>query len=352
MQLHPRHILAVLLLLVGAAGCTPKGPGGGTGKDSGTSTDGGGTTSTDGGGTDGGGTVTDGGGTTIDIPYVAEEICVGSVMACARLNTGDVACWGDDSFLVDADAVRLRCGGSFCFEDPTGAITCVERGGVRSTDVTVPPDKYQPMTDWWLNEGNQGGCGVQADSTAVCWPEGEAYFSAVSGRPARHIDFTFSCVVLIDTDGQVHSLYYDERCDRHDSEYVLYGMDFPPLGNDWQTVTGGDHHACVLDSEGRMECWGLSDEDLTPDKDMRFIQMDSGEMANCGVTTEGTIDCRAPMWMFKPTPIPPGDNWVQVEVAGTNACALDTAGQVTCFGDWSSSSSDIQDALHSDPVVP
>jgi hypothetical protein len=66
----------------------------------------------------------------------------------------------------------------------------------------------------------------------------------------------------------------------------------------------------------------------------------------------GTIDCRAPHPKFMPADVPSGDNWVQVEVRDAHACALDTAGQVTCFGDWSSSSSDIQDALHSDPVVP
>lgn len=129
----------------------------------------------------------------------------------------------------------------------------MEPGGVRSTDVTVTPDKYQPLTD--------------------C-----------------HIDFTERCTGLIDTDGQVHSLYEDERCEHSDPKDYLYGMDFPPEGNDWQTVTGGDYHACVMDSEGRLECCGVA-ADLQPGVDVRFIELDSGGWTHCGVTTMGTIDC-------------------------------------------------------------
>lgn len=95
--------------------------------------------------------------------------------------------------MLDVEAVRIRCNGRYCFEDAAGSITCVDREAHISTDYDVPPDDIQPLTDWWLR-GWGGGCGMQPDSTSVCWPDTCSFPEYVAGYSARHISFTELCV--------------------------------------------------------------------------------------------------------------------------------------------------------------
>jgi len=172
----------------------------------------------------------------------------------------------------------------------------------------------------------------------------------VSGFATRGIAFTLPCLILLDTDGEIHSLFQGENCAGHDpkTDYKdsTYGLDVPPAGNDWQSVSGGAYHACALDSTGKATCWGPPPKDtLQPDPHLRFTQLDSADFDTCGVTTDGHISCWAPNDLDLPTDVPTTGGWVQVGVGPDRGCALDENGQITCFGDWEPSWSTLQDAL-------
>lgn len=312
----------------------------------------GGTSEDDSGGLDG--------GVVEPIAYVAQEICIIAATVCARIDTGQMVCWGDggyDPFMLEVEAIKIGCGWVYCAEDAEGAITCVDREANLSTDYNVPPDDILPLTDWWLSEWG-GGCGLQSGSTSICWPDTRVYSVCAAGHLAQHVSFTSPFVIMVGTDGVIKSLYKDHDCvysgkpDHETGTGYTYGLEFPPDGDDFQSVAAGTYHACALDSEGQATCWGLSANEIQPSQALRFVQLSSAYGVTCGVTTEGHIECRASIDKVMPADVPTGDNWTQVVISTARGCALDTDGQVTCFGDWSSYGSTLQDALHADAVVP
>lgn len=311
------------------------------------------------------GCLTSCGDTATSIVTISEELCVSGRHGCSRLADGRVACWGSYSrFVLDVDATRLDCAASICVEDADGAIGCYDWDGEpESESYYEPSEDTLPFANWWLDHySHAGGCGVNEDAKAVCWPEAfwfmDAFHEAAAAYDVRHIAMTEPCIMLTDTSGQIHSLYEGEDCAGHTEKLYDYGYDFwydgtfglenPPPGDDWQSVSAGEYHACALDSQGRATCWGLSADRLQPDPNLQFKQLDSARSLTCGVTTDGHIECIASLDDYFPAHVPTNDGWVQVAVSVTDeygytdssdtidvyACALDEHGQVYCFGDW------------------
>ena len=275
------------------------------------------------------------------IPYVAEEICVIGDGACARLDDGGVACWEPyDTFVLDISAVRMSCFGGVCVETSSGAISCHDwYGDPQPDNLSTPPADFLPLSDWWLSRHGVAGCGVKDTSQGLCWPESLGYTERMVGIQVRHIGFTLPCLMATDTNGRIHSLYRGgEFCAGYpqDPYYNVgtFGLETPPEGNDWQSVSGGDYHACALDGEGKVTCWGLCADELQPDPDLRFSQLDSAAYATCGVTTDGHIECWGCIDKYIPYDVPTTAGWVQVAMSEGRACALDLDGQVHCFGNW------------------
>ena len=281
-------------------------------------------------------------------PYVAEEICVAGHHACARLDDGAVACWGEmesyyaPPFVLDVDATKLRCASRVCVELSDGSIDCYDWDGQLEEDESYAPDPTTlPFSDWWLNRTHPiGGCGIDAGAHAVCWPSGlgARFQDTASAYTARHVGFTQACWMLTDTDGYIHSIWDGEGCSRSTDPYYptdTYGLETPPEGDDWQRVEAGYYHACALDSEGQATCWGLSANAIEPPADLRFTELSSSLWTTCGVTTEGTIGCWGDLDdKYMPYDIPNTSGWVHLSFYWNRGCAIDEAGQVHCFGDW------------------
>ena len=273
------------------------------------------------------------------IPYVAKDICVVGDGACAHLDDGGVACWSSwGAIFLDVIAERMSCYNGICAETDSGAISCYDWFGEASPEY-APPAEILPLTEWWDARWHlMGGCGVQEALQALCWPTSWGWTEMMAAYQVRHIGFTEPCILLTDTSGRIHSFWEGENCagQEPDPHYGggSYGLETPPAGDDWQSVSGGKYHACALDSEGRVTCWGLAADQLQPDPDLRFSQIDSANHVNCGVTTDAHIACWGNSDKHIPSDVPTTAGWVQVGVSEGRACALDQDGQVHCFGDW------------------
>jgi alpha-tubulin suppressor-like RCC1 family protein len=77
----------------------------------------------------------------------------------------------------------------------------------------------------------------------------------------------------------------------------------------WSSVSVGSRHACAIDVDGRLYCWGENDQ---------------GQLG-LGVAT--------PDHVFGLTQVVAGGQvWIQVTAGGEHTCALDEIGSLVCFG--------------------
>ena len=97
-----------------------------------------------------------------------------------------------------------------------------------------------------------------------------------------------------------------------------------------RTVTVGDRHGCVLETDGTISCGG-SDIAAANDRPAgTFIDIDAGSDVTCGVRTDGTITC----WgddSFGMLDSPTG-TFSAVSAGGFNSCGVRTDETVTCWG--------------------
>ena len=293
-----------------------------------------------------------------------EELCIGPFGICARLVDGRGACWGYLHFVLDAHAKRLQCATSavrMCIENTSGQFQCwlprTDDGGV--LPLTIPSDDMLPLEHWWMDQYGLGGCGIQASGKAVCWPPEDidgftTYKSNSIDYRVQSLSFTDPCLVLIDTDGALHAHFETDGCgalkptDPYDQPHDAYDLDQVPSGTNWRFVAGGRYHACALDDQGQATCWGDGPQALEAPTDVQFTELSATSGATCGITTDGHIRCWAgASWddpwydtgsnYWIPDDVPTSGGWAHVVMGDSSdhfACAIDTAGQVSCFGDY------------------
>lgn len=99
-------------------------------------------------------------------------------------------------------------------------------------------------------------------------------------------------------------------------------------------MANGDHHFCVLNDIGQVECWLLDKEyDFgqidAPDKNFKSIS--AGRLHTCGVTIDKYIHCwgNYPGLDFN---IPEEPGFVEVSVGDAHACGLKEDNSIQCWG--------------------
>jgi len=294
-----------------------------------------------------------------------EELCIGPFGICARLVDGRVACWNESiPFVVDAHARRLQCAKGavrMCVEDTAGRFQCwvPSPDFVEIVPLAIPPEDILPLEHWWMDPYDDvQGCGIQADGSATCWPTGDTevwkHYKLID-YPVQSLSFTYPCLVLVDTDGALHAHYETDGCgalkptDPYDEPRLTKNIEDVPSGTNWRFVAGGRYHACALDDQGQATCWGgHSPQALEAPSDVQFTELSATNGATCGITTDGHIRCWAgaawnDSWddtgsnSWIPDDVPTSGGWAHVVMGDSDeyfACAIDTAGQVSCFGNY------------------
>jgi hypothetical protein len=104
----------------------------------------------------------------------------------------------------------------------------------------------------------------------------------------------------------------------------------------------GATHACALNPRRRAICWRTPTNyiewnelatklSLWPTPDRIFVQLAARGVTACGLTAEGEAYCFSLLEAGKQRVLP--GRFTQVAVADERICALDAAGQVTCWPD-------------------
>ncbi|MFN3258845.1 MAG: RCC1 domain-containing protein [Ilumatobacter sp.] len=244
--------------------------------------------------------------TPVDVEGIddAVEIVGHADHHCVLRATGAVSCWGDASggqlatdtpeFATRARLVPGTAGqpiaevsvgfGFTCFRTVGGGVGCVGDNsrlqlatpGVSSADTATPIPGLTTAAQ--IESGGEHTCVRLSDSTIQCW--GEGAFGRLGNGTST--DFDVPTTVRDDTDSG-------------------------PL-TDIDQVSGGEDHSCAVTGAGLAWCWGRG-------SDGRLGHGLSPTSQTLPVAVTGLTDASA------------------IAAGGRHSCAVDTAGDVQCWGD-------------------
>ena len=304
------------------------------------------------------------------------QVEVGQDHACVLDAEGRVHCWGDDSSGQVSDWGRLRyrskrfasiSAGSYftCGILTGGGVMCwghpdQENGTHGESDhrdwaawvadpdtdyagwVNAPPNTVRFRPDS-LSVGNYHACAIRTSGELACWGKaGDARL-----------------VIPTDDDGEVIADWttveagWAPACAvRAGGSVVCFGRatqnrsDGPAGEGPFIDVTLGLYNGCALAEDGSVECWG-GHPDLaqynsvinTPPEGVTFtaIEMSTTEFYGCGIAEDGAVHCWGVVTNAAHAPrlAPPAGSFASISVGSSNGCALDSIGELSCWGDRS-----------------
>ena len=248
----------------------------------------------------------------VPVDIVAEEICVEGDNACARMDDGTVLCWGEDGAFVHAgDAVRMQCDGlDVCMESGSGSIDCyaMRDGSAESHPDWLPdPDKL-PYADWWMNEwygAGFGGCGIDDAGRVSCWSQDAANVQGF-------VDAVSGLVV--------QQMGFSQPC-------ILVVDD------------AGRIHSMLLGENcaGFNEFFGFFDDNIPltygiedPPKETGWTAVAGGRYQACALNPAGEVQC----W-GSALDQPPADlRFTQIDLAQAAACGVTDDTSIACWEVW------------------
>ncbi len=194
-------------------------------------------------------------------------------------------------------------------------------------------------------------------------PIGDAFVKALAppGAVAVATSGALTCALHQDKTVSCWGLNYHAQVGAgYGSESVPLPVTVPPIGSGAVQVTVTDHHACALDTQGRLFCWGNNGGGQTgtdPGGDVMapseavnvssigaVVDIDASSNRTCAVITDGAVWCfgdndDAPIGdgtttSYNPVPVQAAglDQAVEVSVGTWSACARRVDGSVWCWG--------------------
>jgi tetratricopeptide (TPR) repeat protein len=110
----------------------------------------------------------------------------------------------------------------------------------------------------------------------------------------------------------------------------------PPAGV-FTAISSGQSHACGLQGDGSITCWGSDQNGKTAPPAGRFTQVSAGYLYTCGLRADGRPDC----WGHGATGAtnPPAVTLASVDAGFYHACGLTPERAIVCWG-WNDEAQD------------
>ena len=272
------------------------------------------------------------------------QIASGGNHTCGLREDGTAVCWGPEPYSSFYGGWDETPDDQFVFLDAASGYTCGLREGGSPicwggwSDVVFSgqyPISGQRLTT--ISADGYNGCGLWTNGTLSCWGYSRGThplsqkFAAVSSGP------THTCAIRKDDKHLV--------CWGQDQ----YGQSSSPIGDRFVgpelkperpsapdvplvSITSGNEHACGLDNDGVVHCWGNNDyQRSSPPAGELFLSVSAGDDHTCGVRQDGSIACWGKDDFGQASP-PEGETFVAVSSGRYLTCGLRQDGLGVCWG--------------------
>jgi alpha-tubulin suppressor-like RCC1 family protein len=232
------------------------------------------------------------------------------------------------------DFIEVAAGGEHtCGLDSLGRIRCW--GGDDHGQ-----SSFHPTDPGWLHisSGEEYSCAVHEDGRACCWGNDEKHQiqdnpgGASCDAPAADWEQIsagqeFACALT--RAGEAYCWGDDE-----------YGqVSDIPLDVDYQAISAGGSHGCgILAADGRITCWGRSDQggavDLTPVQptDIGFSRITSGSDYSCAIRQDLGLKCWGHNEVGQTSSPNDAGPYSQLSALDTTTCGILENQTLSCWG--------------------
>ena len=222
-------------------------------------------------------------------PWIA--LSCGAADCCAIADNHKFVCWGDDDFgeldaLPDTTVSQVSVGSvGICLLDEVGAIRC----SPGDPDWPTPAGSFSAVVAELYD-----GCALNDELALDCWA-GDFSAPPTAGRVFPPNGQTFNTLAGGEV---VHGALDDAgtpTCWGDDDSYFANASGWrslTPTASGFTSMVCGWDHCCVLDADGYPTCWG-GDYTLTVEPAAgQFSSLSAGDNATCGVVLDGSeADC-------------------------------------------------------------
>jgi hypothetical protein len=260
---------------------------------------------------------------------------VGSSVACGiRADDSTLDCWGTESGGVLSGVPSTPA----AFVDVGYSVGCL----IKLSDNTLECwgasggtlDGASPPAGTFLtvSVGTDSACGLRTDGDVVCW-------GATGGFDAAAPGGTFTALHGSD----------DVYCGISGGAVTCWGYDFStglftePSGTTFTQVANTATHACARKSDNTVECWGDNTSGEATAPGGTFLDVHVVYSSSCGRTTLNGFECwgdDSPWTSPAPTNC---DYTAASSESSSNYCALDSEGNIFCWGWFASTADDAPD---------
>ena len=264
--------------------------------------------------------------------------------SCALIDDGSVVCWGAYEQAEDGvGSPRPKHSGRPWEAKPDDRrFTSISTGWSHSCGLTsegvvhcwgfndygqldVPAGRYQS-----INASLYYSCGLRTDGQIRCWGQNDfsGYGSTTpptTGGPTGQAAPPSGKFTTV-------SAGWEHACALNSNrEIVCWGRNHngqgdPPAGR-YQAVSAGWEYSCALTDGGSIDCWGLGPEHAPAAK---YASVSTGWEYACGVTTGYQLRCWGSDGHGRASP--PAGDFIAVKSGKVHSCAVRTDGTVTCWG--------------------
>ncbi|MFC1642634.1 RCC1 domain-containing protein [Myxococcota bacterium] len=251
-------------------------------------------------------------------PRAAKQLALGAYHSCALLGSGQVACWGENQ------------------EGQLG------NGSAEPSAIPILVEALEDVAE--IHAGYAATCARRTAGTVHCW--GANSHGQADPRPAPELSSPPPVAGAYDGIGEPAN-FAPGNVRRRPTELARLG----PI----RSFSMGMQHACALDHDGRVTCWGdASRGQMGPEAPVAafvqqklgglppLVEIDSALAYSCGRTAAGEVWCwgenehaqlGTPEPSSTPRRVPGVRGAVALALTAGKACARLTSGRWSCWGD-------------------